>query len=69
MSEMKCRNQRNGALIRTMLTPNDLAELTRLAKGEGRSRSNFITRVLQEKIRDQKTNPMRGDGGASVAHP
>lgn len=47
---MKHSPRRNGALIRTQLSQGDLAELSRRAKQEGRSRSNYVTRVLQERI-------------------
>lgn len=50
MSEIKQPRKRYGVLVRTMLQPHELAELTRQAKKEGRSRSNYVTRVLQERI-------------------
>ena len=62
MNETKCQPQRNGALIRTLLTKSDLAELSRRAKAEGRSRSNYVTRLLQEKISSPENQSYEGKG-------
>lgn len=50
MNENKPPRKRYGVLVRTMLKPHELAELTRRAQEEGKSRSKYVTRVLQEKI-------------------
>lgn len=50
MNENKPPRKRYGVLVRTMLSPHDLAELTRQAKQEGKSRSKFVTRLLRERI-------------------
>lgn len=54
---MKYPTRRNGALIRTQLSQGDLAELSRRAKQEGRSRSSFVTVILKRTLADSQPSP------------
>lgn len=50
MNEVKPQRKQYGLLIRTSLSRKELAELSTLAKKEGRSRSNFVTQILKGKL-------------------
>lgn len=52
MSEIKQPRKRYGVLVRTQLQQDELAELSRRAKQDGRSRSSYVTRLLQQSIRE-----------------
>lgn len=50
----KPKYQQQGQLIRTNLRRDEINELSEIAKRDGRTRSNFVTKVLQDVIRGLK---------------